>query len=456
MDKSLEEQEEEILFSIEEKRRRGERISLLDFVPEHRKILSNTTYGLWIPPGSIETMLKRPVRNLANMLDRGMPVPSVLLVPLFSLRDKREFIYSYGLVPERGGISYNSFLQAVRDGRIIPFLVENPAFYKADFYKEIFKACEESENPFFPSFWPQRISSFMEREANNRYSMESLRRRAERILSDEKAELIRREYRSLRGEEKGHIVKDISIFAHDLYSFGFSSLADLCIDLLERTHYGYHALRCYYDYLVSGYTEGLGGMRIYDRESARNMMLLGITKDADKIGRNVNDLIWASPAGLSVVGEEARLPVVIKFDEDDARKCMERERDKELEETMLNLIRGFHEYDFRKFVEESERMNEILRRVGEETKEYYKRSKKAKWIITTGGTLALAVGIESAFQQLKPLPLIIVTAIEKVIERSIEDIVERVARWLVVKWPFQQKGLPFYLWYHEIKPVEMS
>ena len=37
-------------------------------------------------------------------------------------------------------------------------------------------------------------------------------------------------------------------------------------------------------------------------------------------------------------------------------------------------------------------------------------------------------------------------AIGKVIERPIEDIVERMARWLVVKWPFQQKGLPFYLW----------
>ncbi|MGC8933524.1 MAG: hypothetical protein ACP5LQ_09610, partial [Candidatus Methanodesulfokora sp.] len=91
-------------------------------------------------------------------------------------------------------------------------------------------------------------------------------------------------------------------------------------------------------------------------------------------------------------------------------------------------------------------MNEILRRVEEETKEYYKRSKIAKWIITAGGTLALTVGIESAFQQLKPLPFIVAAAIEKVIERPIEDIVERMARWLVVKWPFQQKGLPFYLW----------
>jgi hypothetical protein len=33
---------------------------------------------------------------------------------------------------------------------------------------------------------------------------------------------------------------------------------------------------------------------------------------------------------------------------------------------------------------------------------------------------------------------------------------EDVTKWLVSSWPFQQKGLPFYLWLHNIKPDKIQ
>ncbi|MCC6005540.1 MAG: hypothetical protein LM590_14480, partial [Thermofilum sp.] len=65
---------------------------------------------------------------LASMLDKGNPVPSVLLIPLDARRSKAEFIECYGLVP-----SYGIFLQEIREGRILPYITEKPTHYKADF-----------------------------------------------------------------------------------------------------------------------------------------------------------------------------------------------------------------------------------------------------------------------------------------------------------------------------------
>jgi len=153
----------EAVNSLLEKVGKGEKISFLDFAPEFKKILRDKTYGLWRPPGNIQIMLRRPVANLASMLDKGKPVPSVLLVPLDSRRSKAEFIEYYGLVPEKGGHSYDVFLQEIREGRILPILIERPAHYRADFYQEILRACEQGEIQQPPPFLPARVSLFMEK-----------------------------------------------------------------------------------------------------------------------------------------------------------------------------------------------------------------------------------------------------------------------------------------------------
>ena len=68
---------------------------------------------------------------------------------------------AYGLVPEKGGPSYDVFLQEIRKGRILPILIELPAHYRADFYQDILKACKHGETQQPPPFLLVRVSAFM-------------------------------------------------------------------------------------------------------------------------------------------------------------------------------------------------------------------------------------------------------------------------------------------------------
>jgi hypothetical protein len=475
----------EIVFSLLDRVERGEKISLPDFAPEYREILRERTYGLWLPPGDIQTMLLRPLSNLASMLDRGMPVPSVLLVPLSLCRSKAEFIAHYGLVPEMGGPSYDIFLQEIREGRILPVIITSPTRYKGDFYQEILKACKEGEIQQLPPSLSLRITSFMGwfslitsaiqegipleegwidlvLQRHPEYEFESWKKEVRGILSDEMVRIIQKEYPIWDKEDVGTA---IATRAYNLSVSGFSGLANLSLELLrESSLLGFGVLYSYDLYLVSGYSEGLGGLRIYDRFDLEWMTFLRIIKNRNLL-RGEGFVI--SPAGFSVVGKATEIPIVMKFDKDDLKNSLRREKDNELEKHMLDSMRAFQEYDFREFQEKNEAINEIIaERIIKEARGWYRRSKIAEGTMILGGTLTLAAGAIEAYQHLRPLhqyiqpflPIIspiISPIIYKMIEKMIEKR-EEVAKWLVSRWPFQQKGLPFYLWLHGMRADEIK
>jgi hypothetical protein len=246
----------EIFLSLFHKVKEGEEISFLDFAPEFKKILRDKTYGLWRPPGNIQVMLRRPVANLASMLDKGKPVPSVLLVPLDSRRSKAEFIEYYGLVPEKGGSSYDVFIQEIRKDRILPILIELPAHYRADFYQEILRACEQGEIQQPPPFLPARVSHFMEKfslsvsamqegippeegwkdlvlQKHPEYDFESWLEKVMSILPDREIQNIQKQYRLPHGN-KEYVASVIATSATNLSMFGFSSLVNLSLELLKK------------------------------------------------------------------------------------------------------------------------------------------------------------------------------------------------------------------------------
>jgi hypothetical protein len=472
----------EVISSLVDRVKRGEKISLLDFTPECREILREKAYGLWIPPGNVQTMLLRPLTNLASMLDRGMPVPSVLLVPLILCRSKAEFMAYYGLVPEMGGPSYDIFLQEIREGRILPFITTSPIHYKGGLYQEILKACKEGEIQQPPLFLPYRILSLMGEfslresaiqegipleegwkdlvlQRHPEYDFKSWKKGVRGILSDERARTIQKEHPYIG--DKDDIVSVIATYAHELSIFGFSGLANVSLKLFRESLLGFSVLYAYDRYLVSGYSRGLGGLMVYDRFDLGIMGFLRIIKNMPK-----RDLLWISPAGFSVAGTPVEIPVVMKFDEDDLKNSLKREMDRELEKHMLGSMKAFQEYDFGEFFRINEAISEIItERIVRETRGYYRRSKIIEGTIISGGTLTLAAGAIEAYQRLQPL-LKIIPGIPEIIPESIfgiileeilkkiPEIIEKreVARWLVSRWPFQQKGLPFYLWLHRIKP----
>jgi hypothetical protein len=203
----------------------------------------------------------------------------------------------------------------------------------------------------------------------------------------------------------------------------------------------------------------------YDKVDLEVMAFLRIIKNMPK-----RDLLWRSPAGFSVVGTPAEIPVVMKFDEDDLKNSLRRERDRELEKHMLDSMRAFQGYDFGEFLRRNEEINEIIcERIVKETGGYYRRSKIIEGTMISGGTLTLLAGAIEAYQRLQPLLKIIPgipeiipeailgTILEEILKKIPEIIKKReVARWLVSRWPFQQKGLPFYLWLHGIRPERIK
>jgi hypothetical protein len=476
----------EVVCSLLDRVEREEKISLLDLAPEYREILRERTYGLWLPPGDIQEMLQRPLTNLASMLDRGMPVPSILLAPLNLCRSKEEFKAMYGLVPEMGGPSYDIFLQEIREGRILPVPMGSPTYYKGDLYQEILKACEEGEIQQLPP--PMcRILSFMEgfspitsttqkgippggewvdlfvdqllprkgwiglfmewfsaiesaiesaidpvlQERMKHALLESWVEKVRSILSDEKVQIIQKKYPFMQNSA-------IAARIYRLLIFGFSGLANLSLELLRESPLeGFYVLDSYDRYLVYGYSLGLGGLSMYDGVDLWRMTFLGIIKNMQK-----RNSLRVSPASFGVVGTATKIPIVVKFDEDDLKNSLRRERDRELEKCMLDSMRAFQKYNFWEFCEKNKAINEIIaERIVKETREYYRRSKIVEGMIIPGGTLT-AAGARAAYKHLQPL-------LEIIISEKIPEIMKKrkeMKRWLVSKWPFQQRGLPFYLW----------
>jgi len=290
------------------------------------------------------------------------------------------------------------------------------------------------------------------------YDLESWLKEARSILSDERVRIIQKEYPFMRNMSVASV---IASNAYELSIFGFSGLANLSLELFRKSILGFDVLNLYYIYLVSGYSEGLGGLMMYDTFDLETMTFLRIIKNMPK-----EDLLREfvlSPAGFSVVGTPTEIPIVVKFDEDDLKNSLKRERDNELEKHMLDSIRAFQEYDFKEFLKKNEAINEIIaERIVKETRGYYRRSKIVEGTMISGGTLTLAAGAIEAYQYLQPLyqylqlllpllsPIISKIMIEMMKKR------EEAARWLVSRWPFQQKGIPFYLWLHGIKPDRIT
>jgi hypothetical protein len=484
----------EVILSVIDKLKKGEEISLLDFAPEYKDVLKDKTYGLWVPPGDAEEISSRPVSNLASMLDKGKPVPSVLLVPLNLCRSKAEFIERYGLVPEKGGLSYDVFLQEIREGRILPILLGDPTRYKAIFYQEILKACEQGEIQQLPPFLELRVSTFMEKlsisisaiqegippeegwrnnvlQKHPEYNLEYWMKKAT-SFSNEIIRVLREGPLLWIGSENEEVIRPIiATTAYEISLFGFSSLANLSLELLRKDPLvGFIAIRAYKDYLVAGYLIGIGGLRMYDRVDLEAMIFFRILKKRGLLSRFLGaikkeekgalpleeETIMASPAGFSVVGSAVELPIVARFDVDDLRSSLKRERDKELERNMLEAMRAFQSYDFAKFREKSEVINEVIaERIAKETRSYYRRSKIVEGTFVAGGTLTLAAGAMVVYQYLQPLLSFYSVFAGKAFDFMIKKR-EDVAKWLVSSWPFQHKGLPFYLWLHNIKPDKIQ
>jgi hypothetical protein len=86
--------------------------------------------------------------------------------------------------------------------------------------------------------------------------------------------------------DKEDAISYIVSSAHILSTFGFSNLADLSLELLrEDPLVGYTVIMAYENYLVSGHSMGLGGLRLYDRFDLEAMTFFRIFKKRGLLSR---------------------------------------------------------------------------------------------------------------------------------------------------------------------------
>ena len=436
-----------VFLSVVEKWERGEPVGVLDFIPDDgggRLLREAKTYWYWTPPGDPKRAEKRPKSNLACLLTQ--PGVERVLAPLDLVDSKAEFLHMYGLSEELS-ITFEKFKELVETGRLVITLNRASSHYRADFYKEIFQACERAGyTPFQSYFW---IIQFM-----LTYKLAGLARE-EKIPPEKGWEALalkkHPQYDFSKCEEE---LKDIfegeefEIASTDLWGlrvFGFERLTDHALELIRKNKsLGHVLLDAFSHYLTKPCILGLMGCRYYDDVDLSIMAFLRL--------RSV-ELLAIAPAFFSLVTEgPAGSSIVYRPDRGDVERFLERGPDEELVNLQGDIQRSAWSYDFTKLIEDYHKLGEVIsERYDKELRDWFRRSKIVK------GSLYFGIGLTAFTALLTNLPdglkllLPLVLGWEKVGKE-----VERLSNLLVERWPFREKGIPFTLWRYGVKPRKHS
>lgn len=468
--------EENVVKNLE-KLSRGQEISILSFLDDELyPRLRGKGYGLWVPPRDPERVKAAPYKNLTNLLLSPLrPQPILMLLDIFP--DKATFRYMLGL-SEQFGITYEKFVELVTDGTIILILSQLPSHFKSDFYEEIFHACDKQG--YFPPITCSRISGFMARlkirdlaskegillqsrwqervlQKNPEYDYRENRNRITKIMSNGTLDKIMGESLLF---DRDSVIDLAATALTDLNCFGFEQLSSIADKVMKKDdYYGFEVLDDYKDHLIYPCNIGLLGLLEYDLEDVAITKHLRKADDKSSSLREDDEGVLASskPA-LSLVTAPFEANILSDPDPQEVDRFIE-EPDPELCKNTIRLKNAANLYDFSELQSSYEKLAEIVsERYNKEFEDWFKRERIVKGTLRLGtGFTALAeamTGWGNMNWLLKEYPLM--GEISPTILQIIEGISEKdVSRFLVRKWPFAEKGLPFVLWKYEMKPEDI-
>jgi hypothetical protein len=126
--------------------------------------------------------------------------------------------------------------------------------------------------------------------------------------------------------------------------------------------------------------------------------------------------------------------------------------DDELAQCVGGFQRAAWDYDLLDIMKHYERLEEIiLEQYNKELKDWFRRSKVVKGFAYAGIGLTCATIASLSIPAGLPTLLSILLNVKKV-QREVDAF----SRWLVERWPFAEKGLPFFLWKYDIKPESQA
>jgi len=439
----------------------GKKISILDLLrDDFRKGLEGKEYRPWFPPLKMEMVKQRPKFNLATCL---ISLKSdVILAPLNAYSNKAEFTYRYGL-SKNLGITYDKFLELIREGKIWLFLTGSPTFYKAEFYKEIFNACKKQG--YIPQFTTYLISRFMGEEKiasiskakgipfeeacknHPEYSYENTEETTKKLIDKKSVE----ELSKILHYDVETTLCEIATRLFLLRTFGFEQLASLSQKIIQREKIlGYHVLNYYTKYLIEPCNAALFSQMTYDFIDLKRMAFLRLPRLS-----NVGNLLSYCPANLRTTIGSLDENIILKADSNEVTTFLKKYENKEIKENTAKFVKSSNQYDFDMVLKSYKKLSEIIEeKYNKELKDWFKRSKIAKVTAYLGIGFTAAVGVYYAYRHFPNLTEKILSYLPK--KELIDEYrvtAEKLSDVLVKKWPFAEKGLPFIMWEYGIKRV---
>lgn len=451
---------------------KGRDVSVLDLVPDDlcRHLESGHVYC--IPPGSVRRAKGRPLYNLASLLSSGLR-PEKILLPFFPEPDKNTFKQVYGLSKDLG-LTYENFLELIRNGNLLLHAAFPLTEYKAEFHREIFKACEGQD--YFPShltsvslfMWITKVTQITAKETS--FTKEGLEKVLERH-SEYDQRFIKGEATRLFGRWKEEISREMQIREEDVLDsawtfifrsriFGFEVLTKKVLGLARKDPvFGFNVLQLYDRYLIGPCFPALFGESFYDLKDVETMSFLRVIP-------NDLSIVWegflfTAPSSMKLICDPFEANIVVEPKEDELVKFITRYEDEELTNHMVSFQKAAQKYDFDEILRNYEKLSEIVHdRVNREHEECFRRSKLIKTTIRMGLGLTGAIGAGAGFEKLHWMPQEMLRYAKpflsgifgKILERTMTPGVDKVSAWLVEKWPFAEKGLPFVFWEYGVRP----
>lgn len=463
----------ELMFSSFAKVDRGKKIKIRDVFPDDFRKHLEKGFTDWVPPGGIKAVKTYPNRNLASLLTT-VPVPKVVLIPLNPHPDKYTFMYNYGLARELG-LTYEHFLELVATGRIVLHRMSPPTSYKADFYQEIFDACENAN--YLPCqasrmltvlSWHYKVSlvakemqipmvdgfrKFVVR-SNPQYDYGKTNHYVRSVFDEDALDPLRRDW----PQSNGVILGRASFNIHNLRVLGFEKITEEILKLMDESKVQtWHLLNAYHHFLVSPFIEGFFGELHYDILDVMNMTFLRIIPD--DLSAIWKDMLTASPASMRLTFDPFEANIVVEPDSDELWKFIRNYEDRETEKNLVSFTEAAKAYDFDEASRNYEKISEIVReRINTEYKAWMKRSKCVRATLYMGVGLTASAGAIAGFQKLhwllREVPYIY-PALPYMVKQLIESTrlaVNKTTSWLVDHWPFAEKGFPYILFNYGKNP----
>jgi hypothetical protein len=442
--------EERILKGLE-RAMEGGRVGVLDLMPDDfgRTLKGAGSYAFWTPPGDPEVAEAMPIASPASFLSS----PEVrgarrIVVPLHVARNKAEFKREYGL-SERLGVAFEDFMRLVEEGRLVLTLTASSDRYSADFYKDLFKACERAG--YTPPRSGLRVDAFaryirlvelaVKESIPPRKGWKDLllerhpNLSPDKCMEDVKALLNEEALKELEiiFMEEGSTQRMLAAYLLSLRVWGFERIANCCLELMRRdAMLGAAILHDFHYYYVGGVVDALGGARLFDDLDARNLAASRLRPEEQ----------LPPPASLSLaVQRPVECLVVRRPNRDDVRSLLKEGPDDELASCVGGFQRAANDYDLVGAVNHYERLREVVsKRYDGELKDRFRRSKVVR------GSMRGCIGLTSSAIALHSIPAGLTVLLSVLKGGEVWRGVEELPSWLAEGWPLLEKGLPFFLW----------